>query len=168
VQTGKSRLHNVNDPQDTRPRDYARVCPEADCFRRMSVAVSFDKAVPLTSRAKPGGARRDRTDDLMLAKHALSQLSYGPVVWVRSARHQSGFTLRATPGQASHQMARQGIACVSRRSLVGPGRVERPTSRLSGVRSNHLSYEPGSLRDGAQVSDLRAIDGKRKRNEGGG
>jgi hypothetical protein len=29
--------------------------------------------------AAPGGARRDRTDDLMLAKHALSQLSYGPV-----------------------------------------------------------------------------------------
>ena len=28
--------------------------------------------------AKSGGARRDRTDDLMLAKHALSQLSYGP------------------------------------------------------------------------------------------
>jgi hypothetical protein len=26
--------------------------------------------------------------------------------------------------------------------MVGPGRVERPTSRLSGVRSNHLSYEP--------------------------
>jgi hypothetical protein len=25
-----------------------------------------------------GGARRDRTDDLMLAKHALYQLSYGP------------------------------------------------------------------------------------------
>jgi hypothetical protein len=37
----------------------------------------------LTTRSpviKPsGGARRDRTDDLMLAKHALSQLSYGPV-----------------------------------------------------------------------------------------
>ena len=30
-------------------------------------------------RAKRGGARRDRTDDLMLAKHALSQLSYGPI-----------------------------------------------------------------------------------------
>ena len=26
----------------------------------------------------PGGGGRDRTDDLMLAKHALSQLSYGP------------------------------------------------------------------------------------------
>src|SRR5271167_5010621 len=30
-------------------------------------------------KAKRGGARRDRTDDLMLAKHALSQLSYGPM-----------------------------------------------------------------------------------------
>ena len=26
-----------------------------------------------------GGARRDRTDDLLLAKQALSQLSYGPI-----------------------------------------------------------------------------------------
>ena len=56
-----------------------------------------------------GGARRDRTDDLLLAKQALSQLSYGPGM---------------------------------RRSVVGPGRVELPTSRLSGVRSNHLSYGP--------------------------
>ena len=28
---------------------------------------------------KTGGARRDRTDDLLLAKQALSQLSYGPI-----------------------------------------------------------------------------------------
>ena len=27
-----------------------------------------------------GGARRDRTDDLLLAKQALSQLSYGPKI----------------------------------------------------------------------------------------
>jgi hypothetical protein len=32
----------------------------------------------LAARILSGGARRDRTDDLMLAKHALSQLSYGP------------------------------------------------------------------------------------------
>ena len=30
------------------------------------------------TRVKAGGARRDRTDDLKLAKLALSQLSYGP------------------------------------------------------------------------------------------
>ena len=33
---------------------------------------------PRPARRAPGGARRDRTDGLMLAKHALSQLSYRP------------------------------------------------------------------------------------------
>jgi hypothetical protein len=32
----------------------------------------------LADRIAAGGARRDRTDDLLLAKQALSQLSYGP------------------------------------------------------------------------------------------
>jgi hypothetical protein len=76
------------------------------------------KLVSLTKRRVTkvsGGARRDRTDDLMLAKHALSQLSYGP----------------------------EGS------KLVGPGRLELPTSRLSGVRSNHLSYGPPVAREPA-------------------
>ena len=30
-------------------------------------------------KTRDGGARRDRTDDLLRAKQALSQLSYGPV-----------------------------------------------------------------------------------------
>ena len=30
------------------------------------------------ARCDDGGGRRDRTDDLLLAKQALSQLSYGP------------------------------------------------------------------------------------------
>ena len=38
-------------------------------------------------------------------------------------------------------LAKPKLSAAERR-LVGPGRVERPTSRLSGVRSNHLSYEP--------------------------
>ena len=50
---------------------------------------------------------------------------------------------------------------------MGPGRVERPTSRLSGVRSNHLSYEPGSFDDGARVSDPRAIDGNEEEKRRG-
>lgn len=43
------------------------------------------RAETLTGRVRiaqppaPGGAGRDRTDDLKLAKLALSQLSYGPV-----------------------------------------------------------------------------------------
>src|SRR6185295_18983304 len=31
---------------------------------------------------------------------------------------------------------------------MGLGRFERPTSRLSGVRSNQLSYRPAKIRDG--------------------
>jgi hypothetical protein len=45
------------------------------------------------------------------------------------------------PAFALRAPARQPRSLRERR-LVGPGRVERPTSRLSGVRSNHLSYEP--------------------------
>jgi hypothetical protein len=38
-----------------------------------------DELRDVSSFEKPaGGARRDRTDDLLLAKQALSQLSYGP------------------------------------------------------------------------------------------
>ena len=59
--------------------------------------------------AKNGGAREDRTPDLLRARQALSQLSYGPAILNR---------------------------------LVGLGGFEPPTSPLSGVRSNQLSYRP--------------------------
>ncbi len=36
-----------------------------------------------------GGARRDRTDDLLLAKQALSQLSYGPAPVIGNSRESS-------------------------------------------------------------------------------
>ena len=64
-----------------------------------------------------GGAERDRTADLLLAKQALSQLSYSPD------------SIFGDP--------------LSALCMVGLGRIELPTSRLSGVRSNHLSYWPG-------------------------
>src|SRR5437870_9858683 len=47
-------------------------------------------------RAKRGGARRDRTADLVIANDALSQLSYGPVATAPEGGRQSGpFTFRA-------------------------------------------------------------------------
>ena len=57
--------------------------------------------------ARFGGARRDRTDDLKLAKLALSQLSYGPDQELQLARqpklrrklHQSSFALTSYGGQ---------------------------------------------------------------------
>ena len=79
-------------------------------------------------RLRDGGARRSRTDDILLAKQALYQLSYGPI--------PSGMV--RSPGELSYDTV-QGW---SPAGLVGPGRLELPTLRLSGVRSNHLSYGP--------------------------
>jgi hypothetical protein len=52
--------------------------PSSHELRRRSGHVGQLAEPRLAPPAKAGGARRDRTDDLMLAKHALSQLSYGP------------------------------------------------------------------------------------------
>jgi hypothetical protein len=51
------------------------------------------------SEASRGGARRDRTDDLLLAKQALSQLSYGPESWIAiTLRRRSASPTRAELG----------------------------------------------------------------------
>ena len=68
----------------------------------------------------------------MLAKHALSQLSYGP---------------------KQDQEARI--------EMVGLGRLELPTSRLSSARSNQLSYKPPT----AVGSGLKAARSVRARPE---
>ena len=60
-----------------------------------------------------GGGERDRTDDLLRARQALSQLSYTPLK--------------------------------SQSFNVGLGGLEPPTSPLSGVRSNQLSYRPKNI-----------------------
>src|ERR1700737_3550449 len=49
------------------------------CNMRSDVSRTIYSRSFRRSSIPSGGARRDRTDDLMLAKHALSQLSYGPV-----------------------------------------------------------------------------------------
>lgn len=74
-----------------------------------------------------GGGRRDRTDDLMLAKHALSQLSYAPVP-------EDECLMLIEETYLTHE-----IGAIK---VVGLGRLELPTSRLSSARSNQLSYKP--------------------------
>ena len=72
---------------------------------------------PVRRGSTDGGDDRDRTDGLRLAKPALSQLSY-------------------IPGTFADRRLRLI------RGMVGLSRIELPTSRLSGVRSNQLSYRP--------------------------
>ncbi len=50
--------------------------------------------------------------------------------------------------------------------MVGPGGVEPPTSRLSGVRSNHLSYEPIlHRRGGLRGAHRQKSDGSKGRKD---
>ena len=69
----------------------------------------------------------------MLAKHALSQLSYGPKPGTRRIKLSS---LNSTPRTHRTQPS------ITRVIMVGLGRFELPTSRLSSARSNQLSYRP--------------------------
>src|SRR5258708_7590564 len=90
-----------------------------------------------------GGADRDRTGDLLLAKQALSQLSYSPAFTSRAAQHA------AAPSRLVRAIRRLPFA---HPQMVGLGRIELPTSPLSGVRSSQLSYRPESAVSNALLS----------------
>ena len=93
----------------------------AGFLRQQSVYVSGLEPQPHRGQIKNGGDRRDRTDDLKLAKLPLSQLSYVPL-------------------KQFHHAIRRRQSCA--KMMVGLGRLELPTSRLSSARSNQLSYRP--------------------------
>jgi hypothetical protein len=122
----------------------------------------------LCAKRKDGGANRDRTDDLKLAKLALSQLSYGPVaILVATA-------IRAWPSWPSRLRSVHRTDRLRRRAtgveVVGLGRLELPTSRLSSARSNQLSYKPDEayMRRGEHgfAANRRKKEGKRRRRQG--
>ena len=79
--------------------------------------LNLEQGLVLDASLRVGGAERDRTVDPLLAKQVLSQLSYSPI-----------------PVSISNTDGRDKV--------VGLGRFELPTSPLSGVRSNQLSYRP--------------------------
>ena len=59
------------------PKALSRICME-QAERPSHRGDKRSIAEPDNCEPYNGGARRDRTDDLLLAKQALSQLSYGP------------------------------------------------------------------------------------------
>jgi hypothetical protein len=99
--------------------------------------VATDRTRDANRNRRDGGDRRDRTDDLKLAKLPLSQLSYVPYLLQEGGAH------------GLHP------------NMVGLGRVELPTSRLSSARSNQLSYRP-------KISRTLLCNPERKRNVDGG
>jgi hypothetical protein len=105
-----------------------------------------------------GGAERDRTVDPLLAKQVLSQLSYSPTFQGCAAgRFALLLHLRVRRSLAIHPGS-----IVHELDMVGLGRLELPTSPLSGVRSSQLSYRPGLAGCSSQmavVSKARAPRG---------
>ena len=102
------------------------------------------------TRVETGGAGRDRTDDLKLAKLPLSQLSYSPfrVTLNRRARSPTAWLSphKRRRLNGSPFLTEQIATPRYRLTMVGLGRFELPTSPLSGVRSNQLSYRPDIIR----------------------
>ena len=92
---------------------------------RLSSACSNQLSYRPMVISNSGGGERDRTDDPLLAKQVLSQLSYAP----KPARTRSPSQNHSPPNMNR-----------SSRDLVGQGGFEPPTPRLSSVCSNQLSY----------------------------
>ncbi len=98
-----------------------------------------------------GGAERDRTADPLLAKQVLSQLSYSPNPFSPKAANLDQRTQPQTTKQEQSSTSPMGRPVRSAaakprqrqdKTMVGPGRLELPTPRLSSVCSNRLSYGP--------------------------
>ena len=152
-------------------------CRQTLCFHDRFKRPSHDATVPSRGNCvtavghhsfallRYGGGERDRTDDLLLAKQALSQLSYTPAL-TKLARggvsdgqrpsrephragystHRRGTALLAGASFGARPLSRYLAIPLTRRPLsaplkvVGQGGFEPPTSRLSSARSNQLSY----------------------------
>ena len=109
------RLSTPRHPPTTLTSLTRKTCARKDASSHYPDSVVKERTG--TSRFITGGEDRDRTGDLRRARATLSQLSYFPV--------QTDCT-----------------RCLKVFFLVGLARVELATSRLSGVRSNQLSYRP--------------------------
>ena len=79
-----------------------------------------------------------RTLDPLLARQVLSQLSYTPT-------NRFVFSILLSGLDSSRPMGLSGL--------------EPPTSRLSGVRSNRLSYKPSFIRSCLQLAFLSVLAG---------
>ena len=99
-----------------------KACAVAGLGGKVYRSGDYDYYINETVSFPVGGDEQNRTVDPLLARQVLSQLSYTPRYSPRSASHPRPFPFSE--------------------ELVGSSGLEPTTSRLSGARSNHLSYEP--------------------------
>ena len=133
------------------------VCPPA--VRKASETPTHALCALMSSRVCPPSFRGSRANPSIhnvirrpgrnLTGNLVSLRSLSRFWWSQtgSNRRPHACKARALPTELWHlprSRARLGACptCSPEGSMVGPGRLELPTSRLSGVCSNHLSYRP--------------------------
>src|SRR4030081_1039964 len=124
----------VASPARRRPSGYAGHASPFQCVAAPRVA----------RRAKAGGARRDRTADLVIANDALSQLSYGPIAAdanLNDGGQQSApFTIRAKAKSRTRnsrfprQLPGTSLVCQGGNRYLAGGRIRDRTRELIPMR----------------------------------
>ena len=87
-------------------------CQTEQATRPKATSQTLLRMIAHTTLSTPdyGGAGRDRTDDILLAKQALSQLSYGPLFLDASS---AGGDIRRLGLRAIRRDARSGLRMLS-------------------------------------------------------
>ena len=107
---------------------------------------------PANRRGHPSRFRRAATQLAYIRRSHLFTLSKNIAGDPKGSRFTDrkpdpGIPFRRTrpkPSRFLHRTALRGLFPGQARQMVGPGGLEPPTSRLSGVCSNQLSYKPHS------------------------
>src|SRR5712671_4191855 len=99
----------------------ARLRQEASPGTTLRPSGSCVAAPRVARRAKRGGARRDRTADLVIANDALSQLSYGPIATAFNVTADNPRHLQSAPGPSQERRNRCFARHLQGTSLVREG-----------------------------------------------
>ena len=129
--------------EHTIPNTLFRTCSEhPDPLRRFAVTRTHQRRTVRTAAPHDrGGGERDRTDDLLLAKQALSQLSYTPLLRSPRGARPTRATCLGMPlvcVVSSNTVSDRPL----REHVVGLDGFEPSTPALSRRCSNQLSYRP--------------------------
>src|SRR4051795_9576226 len=155
-------------PQDNEVLRHAFAIPNPDR------SPLYDVRNPARASCEGRNVRSDvfADDDLVGASFSI----FDSIWWSQtgSNRRPHACKARALPAELWPRTRRRMLSLIK---VVGLGRLELPTSRLSSARSNQLSYKPltreaamarsGLCRCIAQAQPLARVRPRRKRNEDG-
>ena len=121
-------------------------CCLPSCIIQLSkntTSTHANRVEPCSTHRHNCGADPDRTGDLLLAKQALSQLSYSPENFLRKFSPRAASPRGATILNPKSWPLDTSSGQIFRSAEdLGLDRIELSTSPLSGVRSSQLSYRP--------------------------